>query len=89
MAQMVNVNFKMDADVKKKMESACAAMGLSMSAAFTIFAKKVGSEWRIPFEISADLFYSEENMVYLRCGIESLNAGQGKGHEPIEDGEDA
>ena len=26
MAQMVNVNFKMDADVKK-MESACAAMG--------------------------------------------------------------
>ncbi len=43
MAQMVNVNFKMDADVKK-MESACAAMGLSMSAAFTIFAKKVGSE---------------------------------------------
>lgn len=44
MAQMVNVNFKMDADVKKKMESVCAAMGLSMSAAFTIFAKKVGSE---------------------------------------------
>ena len=39
MAQMVNVNFKMDADVKKKMESACAAMGLSMSATFTIFAK--------------------------------------------------
>ena len=44
MAQMVNVNFKMDADVKKKMESVCAAMGLSMSAAFTIFAKKVASE---------------------------------------------
>ena len=39
MDQMVNVNFKMDADVKKKMESACAAMGLSMSATFTIFAK--------------------------------------------------
>ena len=74
MAQMVNVNFKMDADVKKKMESACAAMGLSMSAAFTIFAKKVGSEWRIPFEISADPFYSEENMAHLRRGIEALNA---------------
>ena len=29
MAQMVNVNFKIDADVKKKMESACDAMGLS------------------------------------------------------------
>lgn len=88
MAQMVNVNFKMDADVKK-MESACAAMGLSMSAAFTIFAKKVGSEWRIPFEISADPFYSEENMAHLRRGIEALNAEHGKEHELIEDGEDA
>lgn len=42
MSQIVNVNFKMDADVKKNMESACKDMGLSMSAAFTIFAKKVG-----------------------------------------------
>ena len=89
MAQMVNVNFKLDADVKKMMENACAAMGLSMSAAFTVFAKKVGSEWRIPFEISADPFYSEANMAHLRRGIAALNAGQGNEHERIEDGEDA
>ena len=38
MAQPVSVNFKLDADVKKSMEQACADMGLSMSAAFTIFA---------------------------------------------------
>ena len=50
MAQTVNVNFKLDADVKKKMELACSEMGLSMSAAFTIFAKKVGRERRIPFQ---------------------------------------
>ena len=50
----VNVNFKLDEDVKKRMESVCAAMGLSMSAAFTIFAIKVGNERRIPFEITAD-----------------------------------
>ena len=31
----VNVNIKMDEDVKKRMERACAEMGLSMSAAFT------------------------------------------------------
>ncbi len=47
------------------MESACADMGLSMSAAFTIFAKKVGRERRIPFEVSADPFYSENNLRYL------------------------
>ena len=45
MAHTVNVNFKLDEDVKKRMERACAEMGLSMSAAFTMFAKKVGREY--------------------------------------------
>lgn len=87
MAQAVNVNFKLDADVKKSMEQACSDMGLSMSAAFTIFAKKVGRERRIPFEISADPFYSESNMAHLRRGIAALNAGKGIPHELIEDSE--
>ena len=52
MAQVM-VNFRMDEDVKKNMEQACREMGLSMTAAFTIFAKKVGKEKRIPFEITA------------------------------------
>ena len=43
MAQPVNVNFKLDADVKKRMEWACSELGLSMSAAFTIFAKYVST----------------------------------------------
>lgn len=83
MAQTVNVNFRLDEDVKKSMEQACADMGLSMSAAFTIFAKKVGREKRIPFEASVDPFYSESNMAHLRRGIAALNAGQGVEHEPI------
>lgn len=84
MAQAVNVNFKLDADVKKSMEQVCAELGLSMSAAFTVFAKKVSREKRIPFEISVDPFYSESNMAHLRRGIAALNAGQGVAHEPIE-----
>ncbi len=84
MAHTVNVNFKLDADVKKSMEQACSDMGLSMSAAFTIFAKKVGRERRIPFEVSADPFYSESNMAHLRRGIAALNAGEGTEHELIE-----
>ena len=54
MSQSVNVNFKLDADVKKSMEQVCSELGLSMSAAFTVFAKKVGREKRIPFEVSVD-----------------------------------
>ena len=88
MARSVNVNFRLDEDVKRSMEQACADMGLSMTAAFTIFAKKVGRERRIPFEVSADPFYSESNLAHLRRGIAALNAGQGVAHDLIED-EDA
>ncbi len=87
MAQAVNVNFKLDADVKRSMEQACADMGLSMSAAFTIFAKKVGRERRIPFEISADPFYSESNMRYLERKFADYRAGklEFSEHELIEE----
>ena len=56
MGQSVNVNFRLDAEDKKNMEQVCTELGLSMSAAFTIFAKKVGREHRIPFDVSVDPF---------------------------------
>ena len=81
MAQAVNVNFRLDEDVKRNMEQVCSELGLTISAAFTIFAKKVSREKRIPFELSVDLFYSEENMTRLRKSIDDLNAGKGTIHE--------
>ena len=44
MAQVVNVNFRMDAELKKSMEQACSELGMSMTTAFTIFAEKVSRE---------------------------------------------
>ena len=85
MAQVVNVNFRMDEELKKSMEKVCSDMGLSMTAAFTIFAKTVSREKRIPFEVTADPFYSESNMTHLRRGIVALNAGKGMEHDIIED----
>lgn len=87
MGKTVNVNFKLDSDVKKSMELACADMGLSMSAAFTIFAKKVGRERRIPFEVSADPFYSESNMFYLESIMQDVHEGKARfaEHKLIED----
>lgn len=76
MAQTVNVNFKLDEDVKKRMELACAEMGLSMSAAFTIFAKKVAREFRIPFEVSADPFYAESNIRHLENIMQDVKDGK-------------
>lgn len=87
MRQTVNVNFKLESAVKESMERACADMGLSLSAAFTIFAKKVGRERRIPFEISADPFYSENNMMYLEEKMGRYKAGKLKltEHTLLED----
>lgn len=75
MAQTM-VNFRMDEDLKKNMEKACKDMGLSMTTAFTIFATKVSREKRIPFEISADSFYSESNMNYLCSVISDIESGK-------------
>ena len=50
----VMINFRLDEETKKSMEQACREMGLSMTAAFTVFAKKVGKEKRIPFEVTAE-----------------------------------
>ena len=85
MSQTVNVNFRMDETDKKRMENVCNELGLSMSAAFTIFAKKMGREHRIPFEVSVDPFYSESNVAHLRRGVAALNAGLGVEHDIIEE----
>ena len=85
MAQTVNVNFRLDEADKKRMENVCNELGLSMSAAFTIFAKKMGREHRIPFEVSVDPFYSESNVAHLRRGVAALNARLGVEHDIIEE----
>lgn len=51
MAQ-VNVNVRMDSELKKTFEALCNDMGLTMTTAINVFAKKVVKECRIPFEIS-------------------------------------
>lgn len=76
MARAVNVNFPMDADLKKSMEQACAELGISMTTAFTIFAKKVSYEKRIPFDVSVDPFYSESNIRYLEKIVSDVKEGR-------------
>ena len=80
------VNFRLDDELKKEMERACRDMGLSMSAAFTIFANKVSKERRIPFDVTADPdpFYSKANMERLRRSIAQMEATGGTVHELVE-----
>lgn len=83
MAQTL-VNIRMDEELKKSMEQTCQELGMNMTTAFTIFAKKMSREKRIPFEVSVDPFYSESNLQHLRRGIEALNNGKGVERNLIE-----
>ena len=49
-----NINIRMDSELKRQFEAFCADMGMTMTTAFTIFAKKAVRENRIPFEISSE-----------------------------------
>ena len=86
MAQAM-INFRMDEELKKSMEETCKDLGLSMTTAFTIFAKKMTREKRIPFDVSVDPFYSESNMAYLKKIVEDIESGKAvlAEHELIED----
>ncbi len=79
------VNFRMDSELKKEMEQLCQALGMTLTTAFLIFAKKMTREQRIPFDVSLDPFYSPSNMAHLRRGVEALDAGRGVEHELLED----
>ncbi len=86
MAQAM-INFRMDEELKKSMEETCRDLGLSMTTAFTIFAKKMTREKRIPFDVSVDPFYSESNMSYLKKVVEDIESGKAvlAEHELIEE----
>ena len=69
------VNFRIDTEDKISLEQLCDNLGLSLSTAFKIFAKKMIREQRIPFDVSLDNFYSENNLKYLERVITDIEAG--------------
>jgi DNA-damage-inducible protein J len=76
MAQ-TSFTIRMDEDVKRDFNALCENIGLTMTAAFCVFAKKAIAEQRIPFELTAnpDPFYSEANMKHLTSIINGIENG--------------
>lgn len=80
-----NVCIRMDSDLKKQSERLFADMGLNMTTAFTIFAKAVVREGRIPFEIKADPFYNHRNIERLTHAAKDMDKGvRSTEHELLE-----
>jgi len=80
MAQ-TTVSVRMDDNLKRDFDSVCNDLGLSMTTAITMLAKKMTREKRLPFEISIDPFYSNENMARLKKSIAQMEATGGTVHE--------
>ena len=72
MSQQTTVNVRMDADLKREFDKVCNDLGLTMTTAVTILAKKMTREKRIPF----DPFYSESNLAALNHSIQQLKEGK-------------
>ncbi len=80
MAQ-TTISVRMDDTLKKEFDSVCNDLGLSMTTAIIMLAKKMTREKRIPFEVSVDPFYSNENMERLRKSIAQMESTGGTIHE--------
>lgn len=81
-----SVNIRMDSDLKQSAEELFAELGLNMSIAFNMFARQAVRERRIPFEITADPFYSATNQAHLEKAIADLKSGKNCApHDLIED----
>ena len=72
-----SVTIRLDEKLKKQVEILFNDMGLNMTTAFTIFAKAVVRQNKIPFEIAADPFYGDSNIQRLNEAIVDLDAGRG------------
>ena len=71
-----NINIRMDEDIKREFDRVCNELGINMSIAITILAKKMIREERIPFEVSVDPFYSKANTEALKKSVKQIEEGR-------------
>jgi DNA-damage-inducible protein J len=71
-----NMTIRMDPVLRASAEQVLDSMGLTFSAAVTLFIKALIREGRIPFEIKADPFYSPANQAQLERVFADVDAGR-------------
>lgn len=81
---MANINIRIDNDLKKEAETIFSDLGITLSAATTMFLKQVVRCNGIPFELKADPFYSAENQAILLLSKKQMEETGGTVHDLIE-----
>lgn len=86
MTTNATMTIRIDADLKRQAEAICEEMGLTMSAAVTIFTKRLVKDRAIPFRrvTAGDPFYSETKQRHLCAVAERMDAGKFVVHDPTE-----
>ena len=69
------VSIRMDEELKANMDRVCRELGMNMSTAFTIFARKVCREQRIPFDVSIEPRFNADSIAAVQ-EAEDIIAGR-------------
>lgn len=81
---MANLNIRVDDTLKQQAELIFSDLGISLSAATTMFLKQVVRYNGIPFELRTDPFYSAKNQNRLLISKECMEKSGCTIHELIE-----
>ena len=83
---MANLQIRVDDTVRDRAREVAAGMGMDLGEAVRIFLSQMIRENGLPFRPSADKFYSQKNMEYLRKASAEMDAEKNvHAHELIED----
>lgn len=81
---MATISIRTNDERKYSFEGFCESIGITVTSAVNMFMTACLRENRIPFEIKADPFWSEENQERLRESVKQLKEGKYSQHDLIE-----
>jgi len=77
MSQQINVNIRMDKDIKESADSLFKDLGFNLTTAVNTFVRQCLREQGIPFQINArDNYFNETNMKRLIESKRQIERGQ-------------
>jgi addiction module RelB/DinJ family antitoxin len=85
MEKTATLNLRINNEVKRNAEAVLSALGLSMSAAITIYLKQIALRGGIPFDLrlpkgpdslNTDLMSAEEVRSFIDKGLDDIDKGK-------------
>ena len=78
------IGFRIEEDLRRDFERVIDDLGLSITSAFTVFAKAVVKSNTIPIDLIVDPFYRKENQDELERRIDLFETGKTQGKQMVK-----